>query len=88
LASIFVIWLLIRAARRTGHWDNRRLVTVVVSLLAAQYVLGVLDVWLLAPLWMQLAHLLGADLLWTTLVVLTARLTLVPKDTWDNRLAA
>jgi cytochrome c oxidase assembly protein subunit 15 len=88
LASIFVIWLLIRAARRTGPWDNRRLVTVVVSLLAAQYVLGVLDVWLLAPLWMQLAHLLGADLLWTTLVVLTARLTLVPKDTWDNRLAA
>jgi cytochrome c oxidase assembly protein subunit 15 len=87
LASIFVIWLLIRAARRTGQWDNRRLVTVVVSLLAAQYVLGVLDVWLLAPLWMQLTHLLGADLLWTALVVLTARLTLVPKEEWANQSA-
>jgi cytochrome c oxidase assembly protein subunit 15 len=87
LASIFVLWLLVRAARRGGPWDNRRLATVVVSLLAAQYVLGVLDVWLLAPLWMQLTHLLGADLLWSTLVVLTARLTLVPKQEWEFKSA-
>jgi cytochrome c oxidase assembly protein subunit 15 len=43
-------------------------------------VLGVLDVLLLAPLWLQLAHLLGADALWASLVVLTARLTLEPKE--------
>jgi cytochrome c oxidase assembly protein subunit 15 len=49
-------------------------------LLAAQYVLGVMDVFLLAPLWLQVAHLLGADVLWVALVVLTARLTLVPQD--------
>jgi cytochrome c oxidase assembly protein subunit 15 len=78
LAAIFVVWLLIRAARRVGPWDNRRLATLVAGLLAAQYVLGVLDVWLLAPLWMQVTHLLGADLMWSALVVLTARLTLVP----------
>jgi heme a synthase len=78
LASIFLIWLLIRAARRGGPWDNRRLSALVVGLLAAQYVLGALDVWLLAPVWMQVIHLLGADVLWTALVVLTARLTLLP----------
>jgi heme a synthase len=78
LASIFLIWLLIRAARRGGPWDNRRLSALVVGLLAAQYVLGALDVWLLAPVWMQVIHLLGADALWTALVVLTARLTLLP----------
>jgi len=78
LASIFLIWLLIRAARRGGPWDNRRLSALVVGLLAAQYVLGALDVWLLAPVWMQVVHLLGADALWTALVVLTARLTLLP----------
>jgi heme a synthase len=50
----------------------------VVGLLVVQYVLGALDVWLLAPVWMQVIHLLGADLLWTALVVLTARLTLLP----------
>ena len=78
LASIFLIWLLIRAARRGGPWDNRRLSALVVGLLVAQYVLGALDVWLLAPVWMQVLHLLGADVLWTALVVLTARLTLLP----------
>jgi cytochrome c oxidase assembly protein subunit 15 len=78
LASIFLIWLLIRAARRSGPWDNRKLSAVVVGLLAVQYVLGALDVWLLAPVWMQVVHLLGADVLWSALVVLTARLTLLP----------
>jgi len=78
LASIFLIWVLIRASRRGGPWDNRRLSALVVGMLAVQYVLGALDVWLLAPVWMQVVHLLGADVLWTALVVLTARLTLQP----------
>ena len=78
LASIFLIWLLVRAAQRSTHWDNRALSALVLILLAAQYVLGVLDVVLLAPVWLQIAHLLGADALWAALVVLTARLTLQP----------
>jgi len=79
LASVFLIWLLVRAAQRSSHWDNRSLSALLLILLAAQYVLGVLDVFLLAPVWLQLAHLLGADALWAALVVLTARLTLQPK---------
>ena len=58
-----------------------RLSALVLILLAAQYVLGVLDVVLLAPVWLQVAHLLGADVLWAALVVLTARLTLQPVET-------
>ena len=77
LAAIFVIWLLVRATRR-GAWDNRRLSALIVVLLVAQYVLGLVDVWLLAPVWMQVVHLLGADALWSALVVLAARLALVP----------
>lgn len=80
LASIFLIWILVRAAQRTTEWDNRGLSALVLVLLAAQYVLGVLDVVLLAPVWLQVAHLLGADVLWAALVVLTARLTLQPID--------
>jgi cytochrome c oxidase assembly protein subunit 15 len=53
----------------------------VLLLLAAQYVLGLLDVVLLAPTWMQIAHLLGADVLWAALVVLTARVVLEPLET-------
>jgi cytochrome c oxidase assembly protein subunit 15 len=80
VASIFLIWLLVRAAQRTTHWDNRGLSALVLLLLAVVYVLGLLDVVLLAPLWVQVAHLLGADTLWAALVVLTARLTLQPKE--------
>jgi cytochrome c oxidase assembly protein subunit 15 len=79
-ASVFLIWLLVRASRGTAHWDNRGLSALVLLLLAAQYVLGVLDVVLLAPTWLQIAHLLGADVLWAALVVLTARLTLEPVE--------
>ncbi len=84
LASIFLIWILVRAAQRTTEWDNRGLSALVLVLLAAQYVLGVLDVVLLAPLWLQIAHLLGADVLWAALVVLTARLTLQPIETGNR----
>jgi cytochrome c oxidase assembly protein subunit 15 len=80
LASVFLIWLLVRAAQRSAYWDNRVLSAVVLTLLAAQYALGVLDVALLAPVWLQVLHLLGADALWAALVVLTARLTLLPAE--------
>jgi cytochrome c oxidase assembly protein subunit 15 len=63
-----------------GQWDNRRLSAQVLLLLASVYTLGVLDVVLLAPLWVQVAHLLGADTLWVSLVVLTARLTIEPRE--------
>jgi heme a synthase len=77
-ASIFLIWILVRSAKKSRHWDNRGLSALVLVLLAVQYLLGLLDVVLLAPVWLQVAHLLGADVLWAALVVLTARLTMVP----------
>jgi heme a synthase len=82
VSSVFLIWLLVRAAQQPmsgkAHWDNRKLSAIVLLLLALQYVLGVLDVFLLAPVWLQIAHLLGADVLWAALVILTARLTIQP----------
>jgi len=78
--SILLIWLLIHAVRRGSFWDNRGLSAVVLLLLASVYTLGLLDVILLAPLWIQVAHLLAADVLWVALVVLTARLTLQPRE--------
>jgi cytochrome c oxidase assembly protein subunit 15 len=60
--------LLLRAQR---PWD--RVAMTVASLLALQFVLGVADVLLLAPTWLQIVHLLGADLYWVALVVLAGR---------------
>jgi cytochrome c oxidase assembly protein subunit 15 len=34
----------------------------------------------LAPVWLQIVHLLGADVLWSAIVVLTARLTVEPVE--------
>jgi cytochrome c oxidase assembly protein subunit 15 len=77
-ACLFLAWLLVRALRNKAHWNNRGLVVLVVVLLGVQYALGLMDVLLLAPTWLQIAHLLGADLLWSALVVLAARVTLGP----------
>ena len=77
-----------RAAQRSSHWNNRGLCALVLALLAAQYVLGVLDVAFLAPVWLQIAHLLGADVLWAALVVLAARVTLEPEEKQVSELAS
>ncbi len=66
LAAAFVVWLTSRT-RRTGEFK------LVLTLLMAQFVLGVADVLLLAPVWMQIVHLLGADLYWIALVHLAAK---------------
>ena len=67
VAAALVGWLLMRA-RRDGL---TRQANALLILLAAQFVLGIADVLLLAPVWMQLLHLLGADLYWISLVVLS-----------------
>lgn len=74
LAGAFIVWLVARGLRQT---ESRSLAFLVLGLLGLQYLLGVADVVLLAPTWLQMTHLLGADLLWIALVVLSARLCLV-----------
>ena len=64
VAAGFVLWLAVAAARR----GRRQVVRWIGLLLAMQFVLGIADVLLLAPVWLQLVHLAGADLFWITLV--------------------
>jgi heme A synthase len=49
-----------------------RLRRAVLALIGLQLAAGMLNLLLLAPVWMQLAHLLIADLLWITLVLFAA----------------
>jgi heme a synthase len=44
----------------------------VAAAVGLQLAVGVANVWLLAPIWLQLVHLLLADLVWISLVLLTA----------------
>ncbi|MCL2660810.1 MAG: COX15/CtaA family protein [Acidobacteriaceae bacterium] len=72
IAAAFVIWITVQARRRGGI--SRWLSTTVLTLLAVQFALGIADVLLLAPRWMQILHLLGADLFWVALVALAAEI--------------
>lgn len=58
----------VRSDTRTGP-----LAQALVALYLLELALGLLNVWLLAPIEIQLAHLLLADLVWIALVVLAAR---------------
>ena len=53
------------ASAEARRWANRLRLLVIV-----QWMLGLLNVALLAPVWLQLTHLLVADLLWIALVLL------------------
>ena len=65
LAGFLVVGALAFRLRRGPRWT-------LLGLLALQLLLGVGDVLALAPTWLQVAHLLGADLLWIALVSLSA----------------
>jgi heme a synthase len=71
LAGLFIVWLLARSWSRP---NERGLALGVGGLLVLQFGLGLLDVALLAPVWIQVVHLLGADVLWIALTVLAARI--------------
>jgi cytochrome c oxidase assembly protein subunit 15 len=67
IALICALWLCVplkAQASRIGSW--------VLGLIALQFVFGVGDVLLLAPTWMQVLHLFGADLYWIALVTAAA----------------
>jgi heme A synthase len=56
------------AAIRSGR---SRIGTIVAALVFVQLAAGALNIALLAPVWMQILHLLLADLLWVALVLMT-----------------
>jgi heme A synthase len=73
IAAGAAVWLLFygmsSAARRP---EVRPSVRTMLACLGAQVLAGIANLLLLAPAWMQLIHLLLADLLWIGLVLLCA----------------
>ena len=52
--------------------DTQRWGRTLIVIFGLEFVLGAINVALKAPVWMQLVHLLAADLLWISLILLTA----------------
>jgi heme A synthase len=70
--AIFATLAALAIAARRQDAETRRLAHVVVALFALQLAGGLLNVLLMAPVWMQLVHLLMADAVWLALVLLAA----------------
>jgi heme A synthase len=73
LAGAVGLWLGIYGLWATVKRPDTRLPAgIMMSLVGAQMVAGMTNLFLLAPVWLQLVHLLMADVLWVSLVLLIA----------------
>src|SRR6267142_3196549 len=71
-AAIYALWLILRSLKRPGRLRNQEV--MLAGVLIGQIGLGILNVLLLAPVWLQLAHLLVAELFWVLVVLASASL--------------
>ena len=78
LGAIYVVWIILRNSKIRGRLSNQGFALAIVWI--AQIGLGVLNVVLLAPLWLQIMHLFVAELFWLLLVLASATLLLAPVD--------
>jgi cytochrome c oxidase assembly protein subunit 15 len=69
-ASVSVVSAAVMAMRIRLLPAVRRTALALLALVAAQLLAGMLNLALLAPIWLQIAHLVLADLLWTGVVLL------------------
>ncbi|HEX8338262.1 MAG TPA: COX15/CtaA family protein [Pyrinomonadaceae bacterium] len=72
LVGGYLIYFALGALKRGGGLWVRRWAWSVLALVSAQFAAGLLNAALLAPVWLQIVHLLLADLLWIALVLLSA----------------
>lgn len=72
LVGVVIVIAALAAVRRRPQPMVRRLAAGTAALLVTQLVLGLANMWLLAPVALQLAHLLLSDLLWIALILLAA----------------
>ena len=68
----YLVYFALAERRAGGGVWARRWSAAVLALVASQFAAGLVNAALLAPVWLQLVHLLLADLLWLALVLLAA----------------
>ena len=73
LVSIYLIVISGLIMLKNGKSGNKFLGRSLTILIVIQLLAGLINVYLLAPVWMQLVHLLISDLIWITLVIFAAK---------------
>lgn len=71
----YILWVISRTSPRRER--RSKLAISLIVLLSAQLSLGILNVLLLTPIWLQILHLLVGDVFWIALVLASADLVLV-----------
>jgi heme A synthase len=71
LGGVFFVWVAARTIRSRPLPQLSRIALAVLVLTLGQLSAGALNLALLAPIWMQMVHLLMADLVWISLVLMT-----------------
>ncbi|GAB5493836.1 MAG: COX15/CtaA family protein [Phototrophicaceae bacterium] len=82
IVSAFLFWTgsqILNHKTKQVSPQIERLVVMLFTVITAQIIGGFINVWLLAPVWMQVVHLLLADLMWMVLVVLSAEILVSPE---------
>lgn len=88
LAACVTLWLALYGTMGIARRPDLRLgAGIVMTLAGLQLSVGMVNLFLRAPIWMQLTHLLVADLLWISLVLLCAAWLSAPAGKPDGRLA-
>lgn len=75
MVSAYLFWVgyqLLNRKTKQATPKIERLVNMLFLVITLQIVGGFINIWLLAPIWMQIVHLLLADLMWMVAIVLSA----------------
>jgi heme a synthase len=72
VALFYVLWMLRKLSKSVR--ESSATLSLLVTTLLAQVALGILNVLLLAPVWLQISHLMVAEIFWILLVIASADL--------------
>ena len=78
LSAFFLLYVALRIPRRLPGQAIRETSGIIALLIVLQLAMGAINIYLLAPVWMQLLHLFMADVLWIVTVILAAEATVHP----------
>jgi heme a synthase len=82
IAFVYVLWMAHKLSKRE---DSSRMLPFLSTTLIAQVGLGVLNVLLLAPVWLQITHLFVADIFWILLVLSSADALFKPQGSFREQ---
>jgi cytochrome c oxidase assembly protein subunit 15 len=80
IAASYVLWIIWRSSTLRNRFSRSAI--ALITLVFMEVAIGMTNVLLLAPVWIQIAHLFVADALWVLLVLASADLVLEPAVAW------